>query len=710
METAMELHLEKSTPLRDHDFERANDPSTSPGELATLAGSKDSQLRQAVARNPNTPQAELENLWIDDPLAVLDNPVTQLNTLMEGTSAAEWLPGIVQVALCSALIQARRRKELQSTLPAEMRLQILTCLTSYRYSNSELREACRARPDIRDTFFKSLPDDPDSSVRLGAIQVAPNCVQEALAKDPDPEVRLALAQRAGLDSERCFAPPSRSVGSVLQRRQHVSPEAKVLLADDLNAVVRGTIAKCRSLPPQAFDRLSCDSDLTVKSTLAATRQGHPDLLATSWRRLARSSDDVARSVALNETCHPEIKLELLNHESKEVRCIAWKQLPMDIESLSERAAAAFENLQRREDADRERQSLAANRHITAEIAGRLASMGPAVTRILARNGSLPGHISFRLLDHPDGETALAAVHPYCSVAIANRIAAYGSRTQKKRLASLPGRGAAVLRNALAKDRSMQVRQAVARYLCRRVRYHGGSRIRQGLECLSRDSEASIRAMVASDHRLSDATISRLAVDPSPRVRQEVIEHHPRQAPGDLGLLDEPSEHVRFRAAKTLLRGWGRTPKQLARLSEKVAADPSTRLRWVAAGSGVCSRKAIRLLIDDPEIFVQRQLLQHSLPKTAAAINRSWAGIKGTKAIRVKQLEKSSDPNHRALAAALTAAGKRRLDRLANDPCWYVRAVALSNTRITRALVKRLARDLHPLVRETAVGQLKQLAA
>ena len=58
---------------------------------------EDSQLRQAVARNPNTPQAELENLWIDDPLAVLDNPVTQLNTLMEGTSAAE-AAGIVQVA------------------------------------------------------------------------------------------------------------------------------------------------------------------------------------------------------------------------------------------------------------------------------------------------------------------------------------------------------------------------------------------------------------------------------------------------------------------------------------------------------------------------------------------------------------------------------------------------------------------------------------
>ena len=471
METAIELDLEKPTPLHNHDFFRANDPSTSPGELATLARSKDSQLRKAVARNPNTPQAELENLWIDDPLAVLDNPVTQLNTLTHGISAAEWLPKIVKVALYSALIQAGRREELQSILPAEMRLKMLEELALVnRYGNCELFEACRARPDIREMFFKSLPDDPDSSVRIDAVSHVSDRVGEALAVDPDPEVRLALANLALWDSERCFEPDPRSGkrGSIFMRRQRVSPEAKFLLANDLDTTVRITIAKCPSLPPQAFDRLSCDPDLMVKSTLAVTQHGHPDLLATSWRILAKSSNGIARSVALNIKCHPEVNLELLNHESEEVRCIAWKQLPMDIESLFERTKAAFENLQRRDDADRELQSLAANARLNVKIANLLVSMGPAITRILARNDSLPAHIIFRLLDNPDEETALAAVHPYCSVPIANWIAAYGSRTQKMRLASLPGRGAAELRNALAEDRSMLVRRAVARYLCRHV--------------------------------------------------------------------------------------------------------------------------------------------------------------------------------------------------------------------------------------------------
>ena len=150
-----------------------------------------------------------------------------------------------------------------------MRLQILTCLTSCRYSNSELREACRARPDIRDTFFshcRTIRIHPSGSVRFRSHPLCPR----SLSQRPDPEVRLAR-HSGRVWTRACFAPPSRSVGSMFQRRQHVSPEAKVLLADDLNAVVRGTIAKCRSLPPRAFDRLSCDSDLTVKMPGCHTR-------------------------------------------------------------------------------------------------------------------------------------------------------------------------------------------------------------------------------------------------------------------------------------------------------------------------------------------------------------------------------------------------------------------------------------------------------
>ena len=240
-----------------------------------------------------------------------------------------------------------------------------------------------------------------------------------------------------------------------------------------------------------------------------------------------------------------------------------------------------------EDADRERQSLAANRHITAEIAGRLASMGPAVTRILARNGSLPGHIGccwIILTSRPPWRRCIPTARSQLPTGLPPMDPA------RRRSGWLP---AGTRRSCAAQRACQRPLDAGAagrgQIPCRRVRYHGGSRIRQGLECLSRDSEASIRAMVASDHR----HVGRHHLPTGCRSESELRGGHrapSRQAPGDLGLLDEPSEHVRFRAAKTLLRGWGRTPKQLARLSEKVAADPSTRLRWVAAGSGVCPER------------------------------------------------------------------------------------------------------------------------
>jgi hypothetical protein len=56
----------------------ASDPSTDPRILQELATVKDRELRQQVARNPNTPIEVLWQLGVDFPAEVLENPIFQL--------------------------------------------------------------------------------------------------------------------------------------------------------------------------------------------------------------------------------------------------------------------------------------------------------------------------------------------------------------------------------------------------------------------------------------------------------------------------------------------------------------------------------------------------------------------------------------------------------------------------------------------------------
>jgi len=58
----------------DENLEKAEDEKTSPEELTQLSESKDEDIREAVARNPNCPTSVLEKLASDE-----DCPFQKLN-------------------------------------------------------------------------------------------------------------------------------------------------------------------------------------------------------------------------------------------------------------------------------------------------------------------------------------------------------------------------------------------------------------------------------------------------------------------------------------------------------------------------------------------------------------------------------------------------------------------------------------------------------
>jgi hypothetical protein len=71
------------------DAQMAINPNTNPQLLRQIATGKDWELRQLVARNPNTPTDILWELGIDFPEAILNNPIFELLQLEQLQLAAE---------------------------------------------------------------------------------------------------------------------------------------------------------------------------------------------------------------------------------------------------------------------------------------------------------------------------------------------------------------------------------------------------------------------------------------------------------------------------------------------------------------------------------------------------------------------------------------------------------------------------------------------
>jgi len=273
------------------------------------------------------------------------------------------------------------------------------------------------------------------------------------------------------------------------------------------------------------------------------------------------------------------------------------------------------------------------------------------------------------------------------------------------VAGMVGSRAAVLRPRLAADASLQVRQAVCTCLMDRLRSYDGRIMRQTLGILSRGPNPKLRAKVVSDGRLPASELPRLCKDRSVRVRLAVLKYKEDSVEGHLGLLDHRMTIVRIKAANLVLRSWHRN--LLTKLDEKVASDPSPKVRQVAASSSATSLEVLEKLLRDESPEVQQALVKREAPRTLNSLCR-WLAHTGdqTKPTTPLDLTRSRNPYRRAMAAGVYRAGKKRLRKLAVDKCWYVRAMTAKNGHeIELNLLAKLVEDPHPIVREQARKRL-----
>ena len=659
----------------------ASNPTTPPSVLETLARVEAPGVRWQVALNPNTPEPVLHKLWSRfHPLAALENPILAYHTLATGKSFHELLPISVKLALYDALRREGREAELEDHLPETDRCTWL----SYHWGN---REPLDIPKTILNSAERHLATDASIEVRKSMLQRLPASCMEIFAGDPEPDIRIALAKNLRADVRE---------GGDSNRWSRVIDQ----LSADPEEGVRKIVAKCKDLTPEAHEKLAQDSSLEVRKCLAAKGDGKA-LREQGWRMLMGNGESMCLLIAMNRGCHESVRLDLTAHLNSEIRVKAWFHLNFETVRLTEKLQQRLEDLLCHSLHVDERVAVATNPTITPPVIQRLLGCEDPVTRALAANKRLSEDDRAVLLRHADEETAVNAMKTSESTALVDFGAKHPFAAVRAVVAGMVGSRAAELRPQLAADASLKVCEAVRACLMERLRSYDGRIMREAIAILSRSPHAKLRAKVVEDCRLPADELPRLCKDPSVLVRLAVLKYKTGRVEGHLGLLDHKRTSVRVSAAELVLRSWHRDVS--SKLDEKVASDPSPKVRKVAASSSVTSLKVLEKLIRDKSPEVQLALVKRETPRTRNCLLK-WLAHTGNhgKPDSLSALTTSLNPYRRAVAAGVYRAGKRRLRKLAADKCWYVRAITAKNGHdLEPNLLTKLMEDPHPIVREQA---------
>lgn len=298
----------------------AANPTTNPSLLHDLSSLPFSSIKQALARNPNTPLQDLKKLWIRYPLAILSNPIVEYRALTESLPLADQIGLTHKFALYCALTEIGQSIQIENILPERERS------SWFSPDNSD-----------RESYRQPRHFSPD----MAAIRNLPTPWRENLlshfSKDPSEEVRAAFACTPDLPSH---------IHSVLANDQ--SDSVRIILSLTPNRVANEsnwqTLAdsdvRCAT---RVAANPSCPQSLLVKFLF----HSNPAVRTEAWKRInfshptVRFHQQAALDYLLSRNDHAESLREIARRT--DLPRLLFKRLPIENEEVS-RVLVQRENL------------------------------------------------------------------------------------------------------------------------------------------------------------------------------------------------------------------------------------------------------------------------------------------------------------------------------------------------------------------------------
>ena len=639
-----------------HALKVAEDSNTHPDVLSQLAESKDEVVAAAVAANPNTPEAVLFLLWVKHPACLLKNPLLHLWEFTEPGSLQSKIPPAALLSLYAYLIENEAEQIPENILPVKRRMQLFDDAMKIDHDADFDIFARDPSPQVRCLFI-----DPQRSFYSHGqkkVFIHPETILN-LARDPDPSVVLALA-------EAFSRGPLRGNRYVSSEVDTFDAAARILFAYRIPAIDL-LLSKASGLPPDLIDELSKYEEETIRENVSKLERAEIE----THLRLCRDHSVCVRKTLAAATHFDSVQAIFLNDPSLEVR-----------------------------------QALAASSHLTTTSKESLLIHPDVETRVVfAARTSSPYNERFPLTEDPAVLSALLGNYE-TSDAMIERIIEncpqevqlgllkrhkkltrefylqYGNKLHPKLLAHiarLGGIGGKIL-NELAVHPDPIVRRGVAKRLGSGGFFHVSTTNNYLVDLLVQDSDDEVREEMYDDRRLDKNQRLVLFRDKSPIVREKIL----RLVLGWL-LAYRNRDYV-----WTYSDLYGFYQQAIVEL----ASDPCKDVRLELATSREAPPTALGILFDDPDEEIREAARRHKrFPYgTILDLEKAKPRLKG-KFIRVK--------------AGLTIPSRDALKVLSKSRNPFLRYQVALYYKSGLNILRKLATDSHPLVRETAQARLQK---
>ena len=288
----------------------AANASISPDVVAALQLRKDSKINRALAANPATPMAILQELGMQYSSEFVHNPIFKMEQisdplflthlparLLEKILTHESTPESILLWACEhrgdfdfakydtveewLISSPRSMMVVCSKLPNRIRLQIaqrehlpqeIVCALAAD-EDANVRLAVAGRHDLWEPVLRQLSNDADAGIRqrIGQREHLPQEIVCALGTDEDVNVRRTIARRHDLWEpvvRQLSNDSDAGIRKQIAQRARLSQEIVFALATDQDVSVRLEVAWRHDLPDPVLGELSNDRDAGIRIRIA----------------------------------------------------------------------------------------------------------------------------------------------------------------------------------------------------------------------------------------------------------------------------------------------------------------------------------------------------------------------------------------------------------------------------------------------------------